>query len=121
MDKLSPVPDQVDSNVVLVWTTMPEASAAATLAETLVREQLAACVHVLPQGSSFYYWEGRIQQDSEWTLLIKTRQTLYPSLEARLLEQHPYDTPEILVTPVTQGLPAYMAWLLTVTQAPPSS
>ena len=103
------------SEMVLIWTTAPEESVAIQLAETLIGEQLAACVHLLPQGRSFYRWEGRVHRDPEWTLLIKSRRALYPALEARLLTLHPYDVPEILMTPVARGLPAYEAWLLSVT------
>lgn len=113
--------DPTDSELVLVWTNMPEESQATTLAETLVDEQLAACVHVLPQGRSFYRWQGQIHNEPEWTLLIKTRLGLYPALETRLLALHPNEVPEILMTPVTKSLPAYAKWLLDVTQGLSSS
>ena len=105
--------------MILVWTTVPEEAVATTLADTLVEESLAACVHVLPGGRSCYRWEGKIHREVEWTLLIKTRQRLYPLLEARLLALHPYEVPEIITTPVTQSLPAYWAWLVSVTKEPP--
>ena len=110
----------MDEDLVLVWTALPEESLALSIAETLVNEQLVACVHLLPQGRSFYRWLGRIHQEPEWTLLIKTRRSLYALLEARLLTLHPYDVPEILMTPIEQSSPTYAAWLLSVTQDPPT-
>lgn len=110
-----------ETEIVLVWTNVPEESLGVTLAETLVREQLAACVHLLPQGRSFYTWQGSVHREPEWTLMIKTKRILYPALETRLLALHPYEVPEILMTPVTQSLPAYAQWLLDVTQGTPSA
>jgi len=100
-----------DTDALLVWSNAPDAAQAAKLAETLVMEKLAACVHVLPQGYSYYEWDKRLNRDTEWTLMIKTRQTIYPVLEARIKALHPYDVPEIIATPVVQGLPAYLAWM----------
>ncbi|MBF0161211.1 MAG: divalent-cation tolerance protein CutA [Magnetococcales bacterium] len=108
----------MDTELVLVWTTVPDEALAASVAESLLREQLAACVHVLPGGRSFYHWQGALHRDAEWTLLIKTRQALYPVLEQRLLALHPYEVPEILQTPITRCLPAYGAWLLASTPLP---
>ncbi|MBF0401035.1 MAG: divalent-cation tolerance protein CutA [Magnetococcales bacterium] len=105
-------------DMILLWTTVPEKSVATTLSETLVEEGLAACVHVLPAGESCYRWQGEIQRQTEWTLLIKSRQSLYPLLEARLLALHPYEVPELVATPVSQTLPAYWAWLVASTREP---
>lgn len=105
-----------ETDGVLVWTNMPDASQAATLAETLVTERLAACVHLFPQGRSFYIWQGEINREPECTLMIKTRKTRYAALEARLQVLHPYEVPEILMTPITQALPAYAQWVCDATQ-----
>ncbi|MEO5362259.1 MAG: divalent-cation tolerance protein CutA [Magnetococcus sp. DMHC-8] len=107
------------TDLLLVWTTLPDETVAAELAATLVDEQLAACVHLLPGGRSVYRWQGTIHRDAEWTLLIKTRHSLYPVLEARLLTLHPYELPEIVATPVDQSLPAYREWVWAVTRDPP--
>lgn len=109
-----------EEHIVLVWSSMPDEAQATDMAKTLIQEQLAACVHLLPPGKSFYRWQGSIQEDSELTLLIKTQQHLYPALEARMQTLHPYEVPEILMTPVTQSLPAYAKWLMEVTQTPSS-
>ncbi len=83
------------------------------LARTLVREHLAACVNRVPGVSSVYEWEGRICEESEQLLLIKTTQARYPALEMRLKTLHPYEIPEIIAIPVVTGSRAYLAWLGT--------
>lgn len=100
-------------NALVVMTTAPNEEVAHQLAETLVQEGLAACVHILPQGRSFYVWEGTLHKDEEWTLLLKTTRDAYPQLEKRLCTLHPYDVPEILALDVAQGLAPYLTWLTT--------
>ncbi len=107
-----------DTDALLVWSNAPDEAKAHELAETLVTERLAACVHVLPRGHSIYEWQGRLNRDAEWTLMIKSRRGLYPVLEARLKTLHPDDVPEILATPVVHGSPDYLAWLRENTTPP---
>ncbi|MBF0182714.1 MAG: divalent-cation tolerance protein CutA [Magnetococcales bacterium] len=95
----------------VAMTTAPDETVAAQLAETLVREGLAACVHILPQGRSFYIWDGEFQKDEEWTLILKVRRELYPQMEARLRDLHPYEVPELIALPVIAGHAPYLAWL----------
>ena len=99
----------------MVLTTLDERTAAMGMARSLVDEGLAACVHLLPAGTSVYVWEGEVAEDTEYTLLIKTRQDLYPDLEAAILERHPYEVPEILALPVQDGLPDYLDWVAAST------
>ncbi|MBF0214617.1 MAG: divalent-cation tolerance protein CutA [Magnetococcales bacterium] len=94
-------------------TTAPDEQVAERLAETLIQESLAGCIQILPQGRSIYRWEGAIHKDAEWVLLIKTTRGVYARLESRLKTLHPYDTPELLALEVTEGHPAYLAWLNT--------
>ncbi len=96
---------------VLVLCTCPGESVALELARTLVREQLAACVNRVPGVSSVYEWAGRICEDTEQLLIIKTTPAGYPALELRLKTLHPYEIPEIIAIPVVMGSPEYLAWL----------
>jgi periplasmic divalent cation tolerance protein len=95
----------------LVVTTLPDAESATTLASALVARRLAACVNILPAGTSVYEWEGEIRQDPEHVLLIKAPEAGYARLEAALLELHPYELPEIIAVPIVEGLPAYLQWI----------
>lgn len=101
---------------VIVWTSLPDESRAGEIAVALVQESLAACVHIFPMGRSYYIWEGALNMEGEWAVMIKTRHGQYAALEQRLRELHPYQTPEILATPVVAGSADYLAWLKTATR-----
>jgi periplasmic divalent cation tolerance protein len=102
----------------LILCTCPDQVTAERIAETLVGERLAACVNLVPGLTSVYRWEGRIQRDTELLLLIKTRAAVYPLLEARIRELHPYQTPEIIALPIQTGTAAYLDWIADNTGAP---
>lgn len=97
-------------DVLLVWCTCP-ADAAGRLAEALVGERLAACVNRIGPVQSTYTWQGAVETATETLLAIKTTAARYPALQARLRELHPYELPEIIASPVSNGLPDYLAWV----------
>src|SRR5262245_14299568 len=101
----------MDDQLVLVLTTLPETHDAAAFARTLVEERLAACVNVLPAMTSCYRWDGRVQQDAERQLVIKTTRARVGSLHHRVAALHPYDVPEWLVIPIADASKPYAAWL----------
>jgi periplasmic divalent cation tolerance protein len=94
-----------------VLCTCPEGAPAARLAETLVEERLAACVNRLAGVVSNFRWEGRVQQDTETLLIIKTTRAGLGALTARIRELHPYELPEVLAVPVVGGHGPYLEWL----------
>lgn len=96
--------------VVLLLCTVPAASADA-VAEPLLQEQLVACVNFLGPVRSRYRWQGAVEQADELLLIFKTCRHLLPLLQARLLELHPYEVPELLELPVQGGLPGYLQWV----------
>ena len=87
------------------------------LADRLVQEQLCACVSLLPQVTSIYRWDGKVEQAAETLLMIKTMRHRVAALRQRVLELHPYAVPEFLVLDVADGLPAYLQWVAASTQA----
>lgn len=95
----------------LVLCTCPEGESAARLAESLVEARLAACVSVLPEVRSVYRWQGKVVHDTERLLLIKTEAAAFPALRDHILARHPYDTPEVIALPVTDGSRAYLDWI----------
>ena len=101
----------------LVLSTCPP-DAAEGLARGLLDARLAACVSVLPQINSLYWWEGKVTADTEALLLIKTEDALVEELCAVLRERHPYDVPEILYYPVECGNPDYLEWVAGEVKAP---
>lgn len=72
---------------------------------------LAACVNRVGPLRSTYRWQGKLRDDAEFLLVIKTSPRRYPRLERRLSEIHPYDLPEIVALPVTRGSAEYLAWM----------
>jgi periplasmic divalent cation tolerance protein len=103
-------------DVLITFCTCPDEEVAEGIARTLVGERLAACVNLIPVVSSIYRWEGKIEHDTETLLLIKTTETRFDALSARLREMHPYDLPEIIASPVQRGLPDYLQWVSKCTE-----
>ena len=103
-----------DALVVLV--TVGSESEAETIATALLDERLAACVTIGGPIRSLYRWQGRIADDREWQLVIKTRSDLFDALADRVRVLHSYDVPEIIGLPVTVGNPAYLEWLEEATR-----
>lgn len=91
--------------------TVPDRDTAAAIAARLVHERLAACVNVLPAVTSIYLWQGAVQQDNELLLIIKTRRSVFEALQNTICELHPYELPEVIAVPITDGLPAYLSWI----------
>ncbi len=99
------------SDYVIVLTTLPASVDRAAFAETLVREHLAACVNVLPEMQSVYRWKGKVEQEREHQVLIKTTAVRLHDVQARIRELHPYDVPELLVLRVDGGDEMYLDWI----------
>jgi periplasmic divalent cation tolerance protein len=100
-----------DCPAILVLCTCPAEAVALDIARVLVKEGLAACVNRVPGLTSIYQWQGRVCEESEELLLIKTTPQRYQALEMRLKTLHPYEMPEIIVTPIVTGSDQYLAWL----------
>ncbi|HNV92148.1 MAG TPA: divalent-cation tolerance protein CutA, partial [Thauera aminoaromatica] len=100
----------------LVFTNLPDAASAEALANALIDRQLAACVNMLAPCTSVYRWQGATETATEVPLLIKTTPARYAALEAAIRAHHPYELPEIVAVPVTQGLPGYLDWVAAGTR-----
>jgi periplasmic divalent cation tolerance protein len=99
------------SDYQLLLTTCPNQEIANKLAQILVKNHLAACVNILPNIQSIYEWQNEIVSDAEVLLFIKTRCEHYAAIEQTLLQQHPYEVPELIALSIETGLPAYLKWL----------
>lgn len=100
---------------VVVLCTVPDADTARRMARAVVEPGLAACVNVVPGLTSVYRWEGRLREDAEVLLLIKTRAGRLAELTAALTAAHPYSVPEVLALPVAEGHGPYLEWLARAT------
>ena len=101
----------------MVTTTASRANAR-DIAKAVVDRRLAACVQVVGPIESTYRWQGRIETAREWLCLIKTTRTRYRKLAAAVEALHPYDTPEIIVVPITAGSRRYLGWLAASVRPP---
>ena len=98
---------------VIVLTTVGTTFDAQPLATQLVEKRLAACVNIVPQIHSVYRWQGKIENDAEQLLLIKTVYERLDELKDTLLASHPYEVPEFVVLRPEELSEAYRAWLLS--------
>ena len=98
------------STVSIVLTTLGADADATLIARTLIDERLAACVNILPVMTSVYRWQGKVEQDREQQVVIKTATDRVAALQARLRQLHPYELPEFLVLDA-RGSEAYLAWV----------
>lgn len=97
--------------VLIAFSTCPDEETAARVAEALVTQRLAACVNRVPGVRSTYFWDGRLQDDGEILLIIKTTAGRLPALTERLKALHPYECPELVATPVVGGNEDYVEWV----------
>ena len=103
--------------VIVVLVTVGSEREAETIATALLEERLAACVNVTSPVRSLYRWEGRIADDQEWQMVIKTQARLFEALAARVRALHSYDVPEIIALPVLAGTADYVDWIQNETKS----
>ena len=101
----------------IVLTTFENEQQARPVIDEIIRCKLAACAQEI-KIKSHYIWKDELCRDDEDLVLFKTRKELYPELEKKLLEIHPYETPEILFIDVEKGSTAYLAWVDEQTRKP---
>jgi periplasmic divalent cation tolerance protein len=100
---------QSDLQIVLV--TAPDIGTARTLARWVLERRLAACVNLLPEIESHYWWQGKLDRGTEVLMLIKTTAAQIPTLEQAILERHPYDTAEFVVLSASGVTDKYWRWV----------
>jgi periplasmic divalent cation tolerance protein len=103
-----------------VVTTVGRRDQAQALARALVELRLAACAQI-SEIESVYRWDGALQREPEWRLLLKTQRALYPALEAAIQSRHPYSLPAIHAWALEPISPAYAAWIVAETLTPPGA
>lgn len=94
----------------------PDGEQAATLARTLLEEGLIACANITAPVRSVYRWEGKMCDEQEVLVVMKTAVARFEALEARILSLHSYSVPEVLRLDVAQGHQAYLQWVLLNTK-----
>jgi len=99
------------TDVLLVLVTAPSAEVAAGLARALVEARLAACGNVVPGLRSIYRWEGKVEDEAEALLLLKTTRDRFEALREEVLRRHPYQVAEVVAVPLETGSASYLDWV----------
>jgi len=104
------------SEAIVVLVTCGTEDEAVEIAHALVEERLAACVNLISPVRSIYRWEGKIWDEKEWMLIIKTQKRRFEELEKKVKSLHSYSVPEIIALPIIEGSASYLNWLEEMTK-----
>lgn len=104
-----------DESEILVLSTTPTRAEAESLGRLLVDKRLVACVNILPQITSIFWWEGSIATEEEVLLLMKSTMGQFHDIEKLIKEHHSYSVPEIIAMPIVAGSREYLSWIHEVT------
>lgn len=96
---------------IVVFITAGSQEEARMIGDTLISQRKAACVNIIPQINSLFRWEGKIEDDRESLLLVKTRAELFPEVVDAVKSVHSYDVPEIIALPIVEGSQDYLKWI----------
>ena len=100
------------TEVRMVMVTAPDLDTASAVVRVLLEEGLIACGNIVNGIRSIYRWEGKICDDAEVLLILKTVARAIPRLKERVVDLHPYDCPEVLAVPVAEGHEDYLSWVM---------
>src|SRR5512144_2104883 len=96
---------------IIVLITAPKEEEAQRIAQDIVLSRLAACVNIVKDIRSIYRWKGKIEDEGEVLMIVKTRLDLFGNLKKRVKELHSYSVPEIIAVPLIEGSEEYLSWL----------
>ena len=94
----------------VVFITAPDEETGVKIAKTLVRKKLAACVNIIRNVRSIYFWKGKVQDEPEVLLVVKTKRYLFEKLKEEVEKIHPYTVPEIIGFDITESAEKYAKW-----------
>ncbi len=92
-------------------TTVATEADAAQLAQTLVEQRLVACAQVIPGLRSFYHWKGKVCDEAECLITMKTTREQIQPLKQVFPALHPYEAAELIFLPIEDGSPSYLQWI----------
>lgn len=99
----------------VVYITAPNEEEAAKIAKILVEERLAGCVNIIKDIRSIYSWQGKLEDEKEVLMIVKTRLKLFSALTSKVKELHSYTVPEVIAMPIVDGSEEYIKWLKEAT------
>lgn len=103
-------------SAIIIYCTCPDIVTADRISRRIIRQHMAACVNQIPGTTSIYEWDGKIRQDNEVLLIIKSTEERFEAIQQLVIEEHPYELPELVAVPITQGLPDYLEWMTQCTK-----
>lgn len=95
----------------IVLTTTGSEEEAHKIGQALVERRLAACVNIVPQITSVYRWQGKVEESREWLLIVKTTVAAFDQVRHAIAEFHSYELPECICLTIEDGGPAYLRWI----------
>jgi periplasmic divalent cation tolerance protein len=95
----------------IVFVTASNREEAVKIVRTLLEERLIACGNIVDAVSSFFWWKGKIEEEKEALVIMKSNEKLFKKLSKRVTELHSYDVPEVLALPIVDGSSSYLEWL----------
>ena len=102
---------KVAANTVVVLVTAPDVKTARMVAKAVLKKHLAACANIVPKIESHYWWQGQLESSAEVLIILKSTKGRLAALESAVLENHPYDTPEVIALPLASGNEKYLRWV----------
>ena len=105
-----------ENKYVVILITVGSDEEAVNIGKTLVEENLVACANIFPQISSIFHWKGKICDEREVLLCVKSRASLFKKIKERVIGLHSYDVPEIIALSIHLGSEDYLSWIDEVTE-----
>ena len=105
----------MNTEEIVVYITASSQEEAAKIARSLVETKLAACVNIVKNIRSIYTWQGKVEDEAEALMIVKTQKKHFSALSAKVKELHSYSVPEIIALPIIEGSDEYLKWLRDVT------
>lgn len=96
---------------IIIFITTPSKKEAEKIGRYVVENRLAACANILPKITSIFAWEGKIHNDSEALLILKTKKRLFQQVADEVKKRHSYSVPEIVALSLVEGSAAYLEWI----------
>ena len=102
---------KADKQYVVLLSTTGSVEEAEQISDDLITNHLAACVNIIPSIRSVYWWDNKVNHDSEVLMLIKTQTSLIPEVEKSIRRLHSYQTPELIAVSLQYGIAEYLQWM----------
>ena len=102
----------MSERILLALSTFPDRGTAQRIANQLVTERFAACANILPAVESIYRWKEKVETENETLVFFKLREDRQSAFQDKLRSLHPYEVPEIIFVPISDGLPEYLRWVV---------